>query len=205
MHGRHDSRSLNRVILAETVPVVPDWLLARHVTKQHRQDLRDLVRDQLIELESLADELQFPHVVEEVDQRIPESDDVGEHDRFLAMSDLQPRHLLDAFLEGADAAREGNKRVRLVEERLLALVHVLDDDELAASERTFAGAQRFWDDAQNLTTVIDNGIGDSTHEAVLSATVDEADLVLRQDLAEGTSCHHESRMLAGAGTAIDAD
>ena len=68
--------------------------------------------------------------VEQHQQRIPEAVDVGDQDRLLVAAELRPGHLLDQFLERADAARQGDERVGAVEHRALALVHVAGDDLL---------------------------------------------------------------------------
>ena len=44
--------------------------------------------------------------------------------------ELDPGQLLDQLFQRADAARQGDKGVGAVEHRLLAFVHVLDDQHL---------------------------------------------------------------------------
>ena len=71
-------------------------------------------------LEVGTDESDAPHLVEEADERIPEAGDVGEEHGLLVAAELRPRHLLDQFLQRADAARKCHEGVRSLEHQHLS-------------------------------------------------------------------------------------
>ena len=50
--------------------------------------------------------------------------DVGDQDRLLVPAELRPGHLLDQFLQRADAAGQRDEGVGALEHHPLALVHV---------------------------------------------------------------------------------
>jgi hypothetical protein len=70
------------------------------------------------------------HVLDEDEHRVPETGDIGEHDRLAVMAELRPGHDLDDLLDGPDAAGQRHKGVGFLEHRVFALVHVLGDDEV---------------------------------------------------------------------------
>ena len=79
------------------------------------------------------------HMRQQRDQRLPEAVDVGEQHRLGVAAELLPGHLLDQFLQRADAAGQGDERIGAFEHQPLALVHVGRDDHfLNARQRMFA-------------------------------------------------------------------
>ena len=75
----------------------------------------------------------FAHMRQQRDQRLPEAVDVGEQDRLGVTAELLPGHLLDQFLQRADAAGKGDERIGVLEHQPFALVHVGRDDHLLHS------------------------------------------------------------------------
>ena len=67
---------------------------------------------------------------EEREQRPPETADIDDEDRLGVAIELRPGHLLDQLLQRADPARQRDEGVGAIEHRLLALVHVADDNHL---------------------------------------------------------------------------
>ena len=118
---------------------------------------------------------------------------------------LRPGHLLDHLLKRADAARQRDKGVGLLEHALLALVHVARDDQIAARVGVLTILQKCRNDADHLAAVIQHGTGDFTHQADRAAAVDEPDAVFREDGSECPRGRHEGRVGARPGAAIDAD
>ena len=77
---------------------------------------------------------------EQRQQRLPEAVDVGEQHRLGVAAELLPGHLLDQFLQRADAAGQRDERIGAFEHQPLAFVHVGRDDHLLnARQRIFAG------------------------------------------------------------------
>ena len=143
---------------------------------------------------------------EQRDQRFPEAVDVGEQHRLGVPAELLPGHLLDQFLQRADAAGQGDERVGAFEHQPLALVHVGRDDHfLNARQHMFAGSQKIRNDAGDGAAVIQRGFGDRAHQADRTAAIDEADIVLGESLSQGDGSFDKAGVGAGAGAAIDTD
>src|SRR5260221_10791150 len=69
----------------------------------------------------------------------------------------------------------------------------------------FLGREKFGNDAGDGAAVIENGFGDRAHQADRSAAIDQPDVVLGEDLAEGDRSFDKAGIGSGAGAAIDAD
>ena len=153
-----------------------------------------------------ADEGVFAHMVEQVDQRVPEILDVGEHDRFAVLVELGPGGHLHRFLERADAAGQRDERVRLLEHQHLAFVHVgRDHGVLDIAEHQFAVFEELRNDAGHMPAMLEHGAGDDAHQTQASATVDQADVTLGHVLAKLFCGCRVGRIVARTGTAVDAD
>ena len=121
-------------------------------------------------------------------------------------AELGPGHLLDDFLERADAARHGDEGVGHFEHLAFALVHVLGDDQLVlADQRVLVADQELRDDAGDLAAVVEDGAGDRAHHAFAAAAIDQADAGFGHGGAERGRGLDEGRVGARAGAAIDAD
>lgn len=70
--------------------------------------------------------------------------------------------------------------------------------------RYFAVDEALGDDAHDLASGVEAGIGEGAHEADACSSVDEADLILGEKLAEGMGCVRVRGAAAGAGAAKDA-
>ena len=107
--------------------------------------------------------------------------------------------LLDQFLQRADAAGQGHERVRAVEHDLLAGVHVGRDDQFVrVGHGVLARHQELRDDAGDLAAVIEHGLGDRAHQADRAAAIDEPDVVVGEELAEGFGRFDEAGVCAWA-------
>src|SRR5919201_5025527 len=76
-----------------------------HALGRPRQNMLDLIDHDAFEVELGADEGERAHVIEQGEQRSPESSDIRDHDRLAVTAELRPGDLLDEFLERPDAAR----------------------------------------------------------------------------------------------------
>ena len=67
----------------------------------------------------------------ELEQRRPIAGDVDDHDRLVVQAELLPGDDLERLVERAEAARQHREGIGHLEHAALALVHAVDDDELA--------------------------------------------------------------------------
>ena len=144
-------------------------------------------------------------MIEQRQQRVPESPDVGDHDGLAMAAELGPGDLLDQLLERADAARQRHEAVGALEHDALALVHVArDDDLLGARHDVLAAGEELGDDAGHAPAVIEHAGRQRSHQAERAAAVDQPDPVLGEDLSQLAGRFGKRRIGAGAGAAIDA-
>ena len=121
-------------------------------------------------------------------------------------AELRPRQLLDELLERAEPAGKRHEGVGSDEHELLALVHVVNDDQLLRlDQHLLALAQETRDDADDVAAVIEHGAGDLAHEAEAAPAIDEADAGSGKPLPEFPRRLGVSRVSARARPAIDAD
>ena len=119
-------------------------------------------------------------------------------------AELLPGHLLDQFLQRADAARQRHEGIRAFEHQPLALVHVGRDDHLLnARQRVLTGLEKIRNDPGDQTAVIQRGLGDRAHQPDRSATIDEPNIVLGERLSQCEGSFDKAGAGAGAGAAID--
>ena len=146
------------------------------------------------------------HVGEEREQRAPEAPDIGDEDRLRVAIELDPGQLLDQLFQRADPARQGDERVGAIEHRLLALVHVLDDEHLLdGGQRMFLADEEARDDPGHIAAGRQRRPGDTSHQPFAAAAVDEADAPGRERPPELFRRLAEPRVGAVARSAIDAD
>ena len=89
---------------------------------------------------------------------------------------------------------------------LLALVHVLgDDDILRLLQHALALDQKFRDHAGDLAAVLEHRLGEFTHQPDGAAAIDQPDVIFGQDFSEFARGLDEGGVFAGAGAAIDTD
>ena len=120
--------------------------------------------------------------------------------------ELRPGHLLDQFLERADPAGQSDEGVGAIKHRLLAVVHVADDDQfMRRAQRVFLADEEVRDDAGHMPAGGERRAGEATHQAVAAAAVDEPDALGRERPPERLGRVAEPSVIAGARSAIDAD
>src|SRR5215470_8045328 len=121
-------------------------------------------------------------------------------------AELRPRELLDELLECANAPRQRDEGVRLHEHQVLALMHVVDHDQLLGfGEHVLALAQEVWDDAGDVAAMAKRGMSNLAHQPEAAPAIDEADAVLCQYASEVARSLGKGGIAARARAAIDAD
>ena len=169
-------------------------------------DQLDPLGHQKLDRQAGADEVEPFHLLEQLTERLPEIGDVEDQDRFLVPAELRPGQLLDQLFKRADTARKRDEGIRALEHHALALVHVGRDDALLhAHQHVLAVDQKLRDDPGHDPAVIDNRFGERSHQPDRATAIDQADAVLGQNSAELSRRVHESRVVAGAGGAVDAN
>ena len=122
---------------------------------------------------------------EEGEQRPPESGDIGDQNRFGVSLQLRPGKLLDEFLERADAPGKRDKCVGALEHQLLALMHVVNDDELLRRLQSMLLADKEGrDDAGDATAAVKRRMGETAHQPVFAAAEYKADSRERDSASE---------------------
>ena len=120
--------------------------------------------------------------------------------------ELRPGHLLDQFLEGADSAGQRDESVGAIEHRLLAFVHVADHDQVVGGgQRMLLANKEVRDDPGHVAARGERRAGETAHEAIATAAIDESDALGREGSAQGLRRFREPRVIARARSAIDAD
>src|SRR5580704_9499643 len=143
---------------------------------EHRQHVLDFFSHQIARLEAFANEPFDPHVCEQGEQRAPKAADIRDEDRLCVAIELDPGQLLDQLFQRADSAWQGDKSVGAIEHRLLAFVHVLDDDHLLDSgQRMFLADEEAWNDPGDISASLERLPGDTPHQPFAAAAIDEAD------------------------------
>ena len=149
----------------------------------------------------LADEVFGDGVVEEGEEGVVETGDVQQAVGFAVKAELRPGEDFGEFLEGAEAAGQGDEGIRQLGHESLALVHGGDDAEVFESAvRNFFGNKGLGYDADDFATAGKHGVGDGSHQSDASTAVNEA------DSAAGEKGAHVPRGVGvrGLGAAIGA-
>ncbi len=132
--------------------------------------------------------------------------DVGEQHRLGVTAELLPGHLLDQFLQRADAAGQRHERIGVLEHQPLALVHVGRDDHLLNTrQHIFARPQKIRNDAGHQAAVIQRAFRDRTHQPDRAAAIDQPDIVFSENFSQRERSFDEAGARARPGTAIDTD
>lgn len=173
---------------------------------KRRENVLDAISGQNIDPQIGADECRLLHVIDQSEQGIPEALDIGEQDRLAVAAELRPRHLFDQLFQGADAAGKRDERVGVLEHQLLALVHVLGDDELLSLfQHMLPFRQEGRDDAGDFAAVLERAGRNGSHQADRAAAIDQTDTIFGKGFAEGCGRFDEFGIGTGAGTAINTD
>jgi hypothetical protein len=153
-----------------------------------------------------ADELLRAGVVEEGDEAVEVVGGVEQGAGLVVEAELSPGEDLKELVEGAHPAGEGDEGVGEVVHHRFAVVHGGDDVEASEGEVVdLAGEQGVGDDAKGLAAVVEDGVGEGTHEADGGAPVNERDAMRREQGAEGDGVFAEAGVCAGLRAAEDAD
>ena len=119
--------------------------------------------------------------------------------------ELRPGHLLDEFLERAEAAGQCDESIGALEHRALALVHVVGDDQLLGEPpRPFGRGQKLRDDPGHFTAMLDHGGGKRSHQADGTAAIDQAKAIFAEDFAEVVRRLDKGRVSPWVRSAVDA-
>ena len=137
-------------------------------------------------------------------ERVPEAVDVEETDRLAVQRQGLPGPHLEELLERPEASGQGEECVRPVGHHRLALVHGVDDVQLAeVVPAPLALDHEVRNDADDLTARVQHALGDGAHEAATTAAVDEPDAPLGQGPADLPGRVEEGGVGAGGGGAED--
>ena len=151
-----------------------------------------------------AEEFFFDGVTEESQDGVEIAVDIEQTDGFLVNTEYGPGDNFEEFLECADSARQGQKAAGQFGHSGLSLVHGVDDFELGdLIMGEFFGHEHVGDDADDLSTACEDGIGDNSHEADFAASIDEAHSLAGDFVAYGIGC--DGVELAGSGLASAED
>ena len=113
---------------------------------------------------------------------------------------LSPGEGLDQLLHGAEAARQGNKRVGQVRHQRFALVHRIHHPQVRQIlQRYFLFQQSSRDYTRNIATSRNNGVRDGAHQSHGTAAVDQANSSLDQQFAQLCSGCRVDRTQTRAG------
>lgn len=83
-------------------------------------------------------------------------------------------HDFGDFVDGADAAGEGNEGIAGFHDALFALGHAADTDELGDALRVDdVVAEKVGDDADDAASLLQRGAADHAHEAEVASAIDE--------------------------------
>jgi hypothetical protein len=144
--------------------------------------------------------------VEHRHQGLPEAVDVEEGAGLLAEAKLAPGQHLEHFVQRAETAGQGDEPIGQLEHPRLARMHGIDDFEAGdAAMGDFPVDQLLRDHADDLTAVRQHGVRDDAHQADVAAAVHQGDAVSGEACAECFRLRGVSRIVAGIGTAVDAD
>ena len=133
-----------------------------------------------------AYETHLVHLSELLEEGVEEAVEVQQAHRLVYLLELIGDHDLKHFVEGADAAREGDEGVAAGDDVFLALGHAADTDELGDGLRADdLLAEERGDDAHDVATLGEGSAADHTHQAKIAAAVDERVALLGEAAAEG--------------------
>ena len=124
---------------------------------------------------------------------------------------LAPGQNFAEFLEGAEAAGQGDETVGQLGHARLAGVHRIDDFDprqcpvIDGAAGHFLAHQGFGNDADDRAAGGQTGIGHGAHQADIAGAVDQFDATRGQQLAELFGFGAVDRVVAGVGATEDAD
>ena len=157
-------------------------------------------------LDVAISEATLDHRSEQRRQRPPITGGVQDHDRLGMQAKLFPGRDLDGFIQGAEPARQGDKGIGQFEHALLAAVHAVGDDQFGQIVAPhFAAPQEIRDHARDLATGVQHRVGNHAHQADMPAAINQADVLLGHQTAEGPRGVFISRIAARARAAKDTD
>ena len=151
-----------------------------------------------------ADEAHLVHLAELLEEEVVEAVEVQEIHRLVYLLELICHHDLEHFVEGADAAGEGDEGVAAGDDVFLALGHAADADELGDGLREDnLLAEERGDDAHDVASLLERGATDDTHQAKIAASVDERVSFLSEAVAESLGFISDAAVARQSGAAED--
>ena len=145
----------------------------------------------------------FPDgVVDELEQGCVIAVQIEQTARLLMVAELCPGEDFEKLFQGAAAAGQGDKSVGQLRHQGFSLMHGADDMEVGqAGVGDFPVDQGFGDDADHLSPVGQNRIGNGAHQTDAGPAVDQSDARLRQGDAQLFGPFHVDGAGAGIGAA----
>ena len=124
-------------------------------------------------------------MVDERSKRRPVARDIDDEDRLVVEPELLPGDDLEGLVERAEAAGQHGEGVGQLEHPAFALVHAVDDDELAdAGMADLAIVQVVGNDAGDAAAAGERRIGHEPHQPDPAAAIDEFDAGFGEERAE---------------------
>jgi hypothetical protein len=153
-----------------------------------------------------ADEALSDGVVEEGEEGVVEAFDVEKAVGFAVKAELGPGEDFGKFLEGAEAAGQGDEGIGKVGHEGLAFMHGGDDPKVfKAKMGDFLRNEGLRDDAGDFAAGGHYGVGDGAHQPDTAAAEDEADTAFGEQGAQIAGGRGVTGAGTGIGAAIDAD
>lgn len=153
-----------------------------------------------------AEEAAGDHGVETGEDAVEEAVDVEDPDGVLVDGELAPCEDLEEFVEGAEAAWEGDEAVGEVDHELFAFVHGADDAHVGdPMVFEFAGVEEVGDDADDGAVGGERAICGGTHHADTAAAVDHADAAGGEERAGFEGDASVAEVISWAGATIDGE
>ncbi len=156
-----------------------------------------------------VDEALITHVIDQVEHRVPETFDIGEDHRLFMAAELGPGHDLDNLFQRPDTARQRDEGIGTLEHHVLALMHVLGNDQLIKLTERMTGRlhvhEKFGNDPRHLPAGGKHAAGNGAHDALGAAAIDETQAVGGDGGPQLTPGLDKGSRASGLGTAINAD
>lgn len=144
--------------------------------------------------------------IEEGEQRIVETVYVPEHEGFGVKSELRPRGDFKRFVQGTEAAREGDEAIGEIGHERLALVHGIHHAQVLELQiGRFFFNEETRDDAGDFAAMGEDGIGKQAHETQMAATIDEPMAAAAEFGAKREGCLAEGEIETRVGPAVHAN
>ncbi len=159
--------------------------------EERRDNLLDIVDDDRLDEVGGVHEARIRHVADQFQHRIPETADIGKHQRLAVTPELGPGHDLDDLFERADPAGQRDESVGPLEHLVLADVHVRCHDQFAELAQRMPGGflvhEEFGYNARDPAATGKNTAGNRAHDALRTPAIDEAQMVFGDRASKGAA------------------